>query len=218
MVVSNFQEYKIVRLTALALALALAGALSAQTPTKVGIIHIQNAIIGTKEGQKALKDLEAKSAPKKAELEKRQAEIQALQEKLNKTSNVGGDEVKAGLMRDIDQKTKAFRRDVDDAQADLDQENQKVINTIGQGLMAVLDKYAKDNGYSIILDVSNQQTSNVLFAANGTDVTQEIVVLYDKNAGGPPAVSSAPAPTPAPKPAATTPAPAKPAVAIPVKK
>jgi outer membrane protein len=201
-----------VRLTALALALALAGALSAQTPTKVGIIHIQNAIIGTKEGQKALKDLEAKAAPKKAELERRQAEIQALQEKLNKASNVGGDDVKAGLMRDIDQKTKAFRRDVDDAQADLDQENQKVINTIGQGLMAVLDKYAKDNGYAIILDVSNQQTSNVLFAANGTDVTQEIVVLYDKNSGTAPAVSSTPKPvTPAPaKPSVTPPAPATP--------
>ena len=199
------------RLTALALAFAFAGALSAQTPTKVGIIHIQNAIIGTKEGQKALKDLEAKAAPKKAELEKRQAEIQGLQEKLNKTSNVGGEEVKNNLMREIDQKTKAFRRDVDDAQADLDQENQKVINTIGQGLMAVLDKYAKDNGYSIILDVSNQQTSNVLFAANGTDVTQEIVTLYDKNAGAPPAVSAAPKPaTPAPaKPAAATPTPVK---------
>lgn len=209
------------RNTALALALVAGlASLQAQTPSKVGIINIQNAIIMTKEGQKALKDLEGKAAPKKAELEKRQSEIQALQEKLNKTSNVGGDEEKQRLMRDIDQKTKAFRRDVDDAQADLDQENQKVINTIGQGLMAVLDKYAKDNGYSIILDVSNQQTSNVLFAANGTDVTQDIVALYDKNSGAPatsaaPAATrpgtSAPAATSAPAPSRlTTPAPAKP--------
>jgi outer membrane protein len=70
-----------------------------------------------------------------------------------------------------------------------------VINTIGQGLMTVLDKYAKDNGYSIILDVSNQQNNIVLFAANGTDVTQDIVALYDKNA---PAPGSAP-PAAAPK-------------------
>lgn len=189
------------RLTALALAFALAGAASAQAqnaPGKVGIINIQGAIIGTKDGQKALKELEAKSAPKKAELEKRQAEIQGLQEKLNKASNVGGEEEKQRLMREIDQKTKAFRRDVDDAQADLDQENGRVINTIGQGMMAVLDKYAKDNGYSIILDVSNQQNNIVLFAANGTDVTQDIVALYDKNAP-----AAAPATSAAPKPGAT---------------
>lgn len=207
------------RLTALALAFALAGAASAQAqnaPTKVGIINIQSAIIGTKDGQKALKELEAKSAPKKAELEKRQAEIQSLQEKLNKTSNVGGDEEKQRLMREIDQKTKAFRRDVDDAQADLDQENSRVINTIGQGMMAVLDKYAKDNGYSIILDVSNQQNNIVLFAANGTDVTQDIIALYDKNApSGAPATSAAPKPTSATPPPPATAKPAPPAAGKP---
>jgi outer membrane protein len=180
---------------------------SAQTqpPTKVGIIHIQNAILGTKDGQKALQELEARSAPKKKELEKRQADILALQEQLNKSSNVGGDEAKQKLIRDIDQKKKAFSRDVDDAQADLDQENQKVLNELGGRIMAVLDKYSKDNGYALILDVSNQQTSPVLFAANGIDVTRDIIALYDKNSPGmssPAPAAPAKTPTPAPRPAA----------------
>src|SRR4051812_42939292 len=142
------------------------------TPTKVGIIHIQNAILGTKDGQKALQDLEARSAPKKKELERRQAEIVALQDQLNKSSNVGGEEAKQKLIRDIDAKKKSFTRDVDDAQADLDQENQKVLNELGGRIMAVLDKYSTDNGFALILDVSNQQTSQVLFAASGIDVTR----------------------------------------------
>jgi len=208
------------------LALGLAMISSAQTaappPTKVGIIHIQNAILGTKDGQKALQDLEARSAPKKKELEKRQGDILALQEQLNKSSNVGGEEAKQKLMREIDQKKKAFSRDVDDAQADLDQENQKVLNELGGRIMAVLDKYSNDNGYTLILDVSNQQTSPVLFAASGIDVTREIIALYDKNAPGmtsvppvkPGAVSPVkPGSTPAPKPAApptATPPPAAP--------
>ena len=180
------------------------------TPTKVGIIHIQNAILGTKDGKKALQDLEARSAPKKKELEKRQADILALQDQLNKSSNVGGEEAKQKLIRDIDQKKKAFTRDVDDAQADLDQENQKVLNELGGRIMAVLDKYSNDHGYALILDVSNQQTSPVLFAASGIDVTRDIIELYDKNSPG----MSSPAPAGAP-PAGGTPPTAAPKTVAP---
>jgi outer membrane protein len=208
-----------VKISVLALSSLALGAVmvsSAQTPnptpTKVGIIHIQNAILGTKDGKKALQELEARSAPKKKELEKRQADILALQDQLNKSSNVGGEEAKQKLMRDIDQKKKAFTRDVDDAQADLDQENQKVLNELGGRIMAVLDKYSNDHGFALILDVSNQQTSPVLFAASGIDVTRDIIELYDKNAPG----MTSPAPTtgapPAVAPKTVAPKPATPVV------
>ena len=41
----------------------------AHAQTKVGIIHIQNAIIATRDGQKAAQDLQTKFAPKQKELE-----------------------------------------------------------------------------------------------------------------------------------------------------
>lgn len=154
----------------------------AQTPqTKVGIINIQAAIIGTREGQAAAKDLEAKSAPKKAQLEKLQADINGLKEKFGKMSSVGSDEQKVGLQREIDSKTKSFNRQVEDAQSELDQEQGRILNELGGKVLAVLDKYAKDNGFTLILDVSAQNTP-VMFAANGIDVTQEVIALYDKNA------------------------------------
>jgi outer membrane protein len=185
----------------------------AAAPTKVGIINIQAAIIGTKEGQAAAKELEAKSAPKKRELEKQQAEINSLRDKLNKMGSVGSEEQKQSLMRDIDTRTKSFNRSVEDAQAELDQEQSRLLNELGGKMLAVLDKYARDNGYALILDVSAQNTP-VLFAASGIDVTQDVVGLYDKNAptaaapAGTPA-TAAPA-TSAPKPAATKPGTAAP--------
>jgi outer membrane protein len=151
------------------------------TPNKIGIINIQAAIIGTKEGQAAAKELESRSAPKKKELEKMQAEINGLRDQLNKMSSVGSDEQKQRLMRDIDTKTKSFNRQVEDAQAELDQDQGRILNELGGKMLTVLDKYAKDNGYSVILDVSQQNTP-VLFAANGIDVTQDVIGLYDKNA------------------------------------
>ena len=90
---------------------------------------------------------------------------------------------KEKLMRDIDQKTKSLNRDTEDAQAELDQEQGKIMQELGQRIMAVIDKYSKDKGYSLILDVSSQQTP-VLFASNDIDITSDIIKLYDQNAPG----------------------------------
>ena len=161
---------------------ALATTAFAQTaPTKVGIINIQGAIVGTLDGQKAIKALEEKSAPRRKDLETKQASIQQLQTQLRTSSNTASEEMKAKLMRDVDTRTKSYNRDLEDAQAEFDQEQQKLLNEIGGRIMAVIDKYASDNGYAIILDVSTQQ-SPVLYASNSIEITREVVALYDKNA------------------------------------
>ena len=182
----------------------LAGAtltLPAQAPpTKIAIIHLQNAIIGTKDGQRAAKELETKFMPKRKEIEGRQGEIQALQAQLRASSNTASEEQKNKLMRDIDAKQKALQRDGEDASAELDQEQQKLFQDIGGKVMAVIDKYASDNGYAVVIDVS-AQASPVLYASTAVDITRQVVELFDKNspAAGAPA---APAPTVAkPKPA-----------------
>ena len=166
-------------------------------PSKVGIIHIQNAIIGTKDGQAAAKALEEKFMPRRKEVEKKQADIAALQNQLRASSNTASEDVKNKLMRDIDAKQKSLQRDAEDFQAEVDAEQQKVLGELGGKIMAVIDKFATDNGFAIIIDVSSQQ-SPVLYAATSIDITREVVGLYDKNAPG-----AAPAAAPAPAKKAT---------------
>lgn len=180
---------------------------SAQPQTKVGIIHIQNAIISTKDGQKAAAELNTRFQPKKAEVEKKQSSIAQLQDQLRKGSNTMSEEAKDKLMREIDQNTKALNREVEDDQAELDQEQGKVYQELGQRIMTVIDKFAKDNGYALILDVSSQQTP-VLYATNSIDITQDIIALYDKNA--PAASAAAPAAKTAAPPTVAKPATPKP--------
>lgn len=173
-----------------AIVLGAAALAAAQTaaPTKVGIINIQAAIVSTKDGQKAAQDMEAKFGPKRKAMESKQGEINALRDQLQKGQNTMSEEAKSKLARDIDTKTKSFNREAEDAQAELEQEQQRVFNALGQKLLAVLDKYAKDNGYSLVLDVS-QQPNPVMFAANTIDLTQEVIKLYDANA---PSAAAAP--------------------------
>jgi outer membrane protein len=194
-----------------ALGLGLILPAPAQSPGKVGVINIQGAIISTKDGQKAASEIQTRFNPKKAELDKRQSDIGQLQDQLNRGRNTLSEEAQQKLVREIDQKTKALNRDTEDARAELDQEQQKLMGELFSRIQVVLDKYAKDNGYTLILDISSAQTP-VMYASNAIDVTRDIIELYDKNA--PSAASTAPAPAvaraPAPKPAVPAAKPAAP--------
>lgn len=203
---------------------AAAPATMAGPPTKVGVIQIQAALAATKEGQKAAAELEVKLAPRKKELEGKQSEIKDLQDRLQKGGNTLSDSAKEDLTRNIDAKTKSYNRQLEDAQAELEQEQQKLVNVLGQKMMAVIDKYAQQNGFAIVLDVSNQNTP-VLYASNTVDITKEVIDLYDKTvftatpAAARPAAPAASKPAAAPAPAAAAPKPAAaPPAAAPAKK
>ena len=190
--------------------LGLAFSAGAQTPTKVAVINIQSAIISTNDGKKAAGEIQSRFSPKKAEVDRRQGEISQLQDQLNRGRNTLSEEARQNLTREIDQKNKGLTRFTEDAQAELQQEEQKAMGELFGRVMQVIDKYAKDNGYTLILDVSSPQTP-VLYAANGIDITNDIISLYDKNspgaAGAPAASAGSPAAPAAPHvPAAKPPA------------
>jgi outer membrane protein len=206
---------------ALAQAPAAVPAATSAPPTKVAVIQIQAALAATKEGQKAAADLEVKLSPRKKELDGKQAEIKDLQERLQRGGNTLSDSAKEDLTRNIDTKTKSYNRELEDAQAELEQEQQKVVGTLGQKMMAVIDKYAQQNGFAIVLDVSSQNTP-VLYASNTVDITKEVIDLYDKTVfsatPAPAAARPAAAPAARPAPAAAAPKPAAPPAAAPAKK
>ena len=162
------------------------------TAQKVGVISVQGAIVGTKDGQKASQALDAKFSPKKKEFDTRQSEINQLQDQYNKGGTVMSEDKRQQLARDIDEKKKRLQRDMQDAQDELQGEQQRLLQSLGQRMMAVIEKYAKDNGYTMILDVSNPNTP-VLYASSAIDITQDIVALYDKTSsnGGPTAAPTA---------------------------
>ncbi len=199
----------IIALPALALTTALLAHAQTAASTKVGIIQLQQAILATKDGQKSVGELRTRFEPKRTELEKKQANIAAMQDQLRKGSATMSEDAKNKLVRDIDQSTKSLNRDTEDAQSEVEQAENKVMQELGGRIMAVVDKYAKDNGFALVIDVSNPQTP-VVFAASGIDITREVIDLYDKNAPAaavPAAAKPAaakPAAAPAAKPAAAT--------------
>jgi outer membrane protein len=186
---------------------AQASSAAPQAPTKIGVINVQAAIASTAEGKQAGAELQSQFAPRTAELQTLQKQIQDLQARLQAGQTTLSDEEKARLQRQGDLLTRGFQRKQQEFQDDTNEAQQEVVNRIGRKLVDVLDKYSKDNGYGVILDTSSQQTS-VIYAANQIDVTQDIIRLYDQSypvkagtaAPSPRPTTPKPAPAPPPKP------------------
>jgi outer membrane protein len=190
-------------------ALAAALSVAAQAPpAKIGTINIQQAIFQCKDGQAAIKTLTEKFEPRKKDLEAKQQSIGALEEQLRKSANTASEDQRRKLQTEIDQKKKAMQRDTEDAEAEFQQERGKSLNELGGRLMQVVDKYARDNNFSMILDVGSEQTP-VLWIAPGVDITADVIALYDKNAPSTIPGGAAPAATKPAMPAKPTAAPAK---------
>jgi len=187
------------------LALVLTLAAQAQNQ-KIAVINVQAAIAGTKDGQKAAAELEAKAGPKKKELDQKQNDINALKDQLQKGQNTLSEATKNDLYKNIQQKTTSLQRDYEDAQADMDQEQQKLLQVLGQKVLATIERYARDHGFAMVVDVS-LQPNPIMYASPSMEITKEIIDLYDQSATG----MSNPAPAKSGTPGLTNPAPVKPA-------
>ena len=197
-----------------AIMLAMIVALCAQTQAraqsqKIATINMQQALAETADGKKAVADLRSKFGPKDQDFQRRSQELQAAQEKLRKTQNTISEEAKAKLEADIASMTRNLQRDSDDAKADMEAEEQKMVQDLGGKIMQVINKYAADNQYAMVFDVSGQP-NNIMFASAAVDITRDIIAMYDKAAPGtppaaPPTTSkAAPSTTKPATPAATT--------------
>lgn len=182
---------------------------AASPPAKVGVIHFEGAISSTQQGQKALEELQKRYEPQRKDIEKRQNEINALREQLIKSASTMSDEARQKLNDEIAEKTRKLNRDFEDAQQDYQQDLDKILQEFYAKMRVVVDRYAKDNGYTLILDIGSPQ-SPVVYVAEAADITNDIVALFDKFNPVTGAAAPAPAATPA-APAKPAASPAKPA-------
>jgi Skp family chaperone for outer membrane proteins len=126
------------------------------------------------------------------------------------------DDAKARAERDIQALAKDIQRDADDAKADAQADQNKALQPILQRLEGVMRKYATEKQISMIVDLSSQP-NNLLFASASSNITNDIIALYNKAAATPaappaaakPAAPAASAPVSA-APKKTPAAPAKP--------
>jgi Skp family chaperone for outer membrane proteins len=188
--------------------------------TKIALINMQEAIATTSEGKTRIAELDKKYSPKQQEFQKRGSDIQAKTDQLKKTQNTLSDEAKATAEAEITRLKTALQRDTDDATADSEADQQKMLQELGPKLVNAVTKYSQDNQIMIVFDLSSQP-NNLVCCASAPDITREVIALYDKmNPAGGAGAAATQAPAKPATPSASRPpasTPAKPAGTAPTK-
>ena len=188
-------------------------------PAKVALISFEAAVFATNEGQKAINDLQAKYLPKKNAIDAQSKEVDSLKQQLQAGTGLS-DAEKASRVRTIDTKEKQLQLDGEAASSAYQQDLQEAYGRIAQKVNGTMQSYAAQKGFTLVLDVSNQQNSNVMYADTKTDITRAVIDAYNVSSGvaaPPPGAPSAIAPRTAPRtttPRTTTPAPVSLAFAV----
>ncbi len=174
-------------------------------PAKIALISFEQAVFATNEGQRAIEEVKKKYEPKKAQIDTLAQEVDTLKKQNQSAPATGTDEERAARLRAIDAKEKVLNRDGEDASQAYQADLQEVYGKIAQKVNGTMRQYVAQNGYTLVLDVSGQQGSVIMWATPNTDVTQVVIDAYNASSGvtaPPPSGHSA-----TPRPRTTTPRP-----------
>jgi len=153
-------------------------------PAKIAVIAFQAAVAQTNEGQRNYADLEKKYAPKEAQVKALNDEVDSLTKQLQTQGDALSDTERANRARKIDEKKKQLDRASEDLRTDGNQEIQEMYNKLASKVYEVLSSYAQQQGYTVVLDISQQQTP-VLYANPSLDITKAVVDAYNVKSGVP---------------------------------
>jgi len=195
-------------LSAAAQTQAAPAAAPAAVPAKIAVVAFQLAVAQTNEGQRDFGDIQKKFAPKEAALKALSDEIDNLTKQLQTQGASLSQAEQANKAKVIDDKKKQLDRDSEDARNDFQADIQEMYNALASKVYDVMSSYAEQQGFTLVLDISQQQTP-VLFSANGTNITKQVIDAYNLKSGvpAPPAQpAAAPGSQAAPRPAAPKPA------------
>jgi outer membrane protein len=179
---------------------------------KVGTLNVRQAIVTTAEGKQASAQLQSQFSSQQNDLQNMQKQIQDLQNRVANSHGTLSDDEQARLQRQGELMTRQFQRKQDDLNEAVNAAQSDVIDNIGRKMLDGLDRYSRENGYTVVFDTS-AQGSPVVYGSSQIDITQEIVRLYDQAypiKGGTAAPSSSAPPAAAPKAPAPGAAPKRP--------
>lgn len=171
---------------------------AAASDPKIAVVQFQSAVSATNEFQRDLADLRKKFQPKQTELKNLSGEIDQLTKQLRTDEAKLSEAEQQARARTIDKKKRDAQRVAEDDQNDWNQALQDLFARIAQKMGGVLDVYAKDHGFTLIVDRSERQDEApvVLWASPSTEITRQVVDAYNAKSGVPAQATLPTAPQP----------------------
>lgn len=158
------------------LLLVLAAASFAQQASKIAVINSQRAFEISAEGKRALTQMQDRDTKIRADIQKMDDAIRALENKLTTGRLTMTPEALRAIQSDLENTTTKRKRYEEDAARDSQQYAAKLIERIREEMVTVIEAFRKEQGYDLVLDLG---TSGVVTLNPAIEITDEIVRRYD---------------------------------------
>ena len=160
---------------------------------KYGYINIQEIVARSKEGQQASNSITAMREKFSKELAEREKAMQSTQQKLQSQGTVLSETARLQLQSELERQQRDLQRMAEDAQQDIDRYTERLQQEFMTKLNPVIDRVATEKKLDLIFNAAD---SGLVWAAPGTNLTNEVIAAFDQTAGAKPA-AAAPPPAPA---------------------
>ncbi len=148
----------------------------AQTAAQIAVIDVQRLLTESQSGQQALDRLRTLGQQKQAEIEGRQAGVTELRQRLEEGRLSLSEERQVELEQELQDQLIDLRRLQDDAERELQQERLQAFEKIEEGVIPLIAGVARERGYTLVF---NKFQSGLLFAADGTDITDAVLERFN---------------------------------------
>lgn len=143
---------------------------------KVGYIDVQKVLYKSKRGLEATKAFQAKGQEMNKVIKKRQDELKALKESLEKQATMLSEEARREKEREYQRKLKDLERLVKDSRDELKQLEKEMLDKLMKGLGKVVKKLGREENYTLILEA---KASYILYAPDEIDLTDKVIKAFD---------------------------------------
>lgn len=142
---------------------------------KIGVIDMKKVLSTSTAGQKAQSVVEEKMKSLQGTLKKDENDLVALQKEMEKKGSAWTDAVKQEKAKAFQKKGKEFQEKQENANNELKKVREENVNPILKKLEEIVEKVAKNDGYSLILP-----RNVVLFSSETTDISDKITSELNK--------------------------------------
>jgi outer membrane protein len=171
---------------ALVVAAALAGAPAAQAQAlKIGFVNFGRLLEESPQAKAAQASLEAEFMPRQRDVAAQRKSLQEKADKLQKEAAVMSEADRLRTEREVRDLELNVNRRFNEMQEDFNLRRNEELGKAQRALLQEVQTYARANGFQLIV------SEGVLFAAEGVDITPEIVAAIKAKA---PAAAAAPKP------------------------
>lgn len=141
---------------------------------KVGVVNPQKILVETIRGKQVKENLEKVSKAKQADIQKKESAIKNLEKEL--MSPALNQETRERKATDLQNMRVDLKRFVEDSQKEFQRRYQREMQTLYKEIMPVIQQIGKNQGYTIILDLSS---AGVSYFDVTTDITDSVIKAYD---------------------------------------